>query len=372
MAPRVVVFNNMITPYTNRLYNELVARGMDLAVLSCTAQEPDRRWAQSISPRYECRTVPDFPLPVSRSRYTHVNFGIGRALRALDPDVLIVNGFFPSMLTAALWAGRRRITLALTIDGWAETMPDTIYHRLVRPWLLARCRAVICCSLKGQDYFRGQGVEAGRLALVPLVPAWEPPSRVTPFDDRTYDILWCARINDDKNAIFFENVVSHLHESMPGLSVRVIGSGPAEQRMMSHFAAEQIAVIHDQYVPWYDIAKVFEQCRVMMLPSLLDSWGLVCNEAMQCGTPCMATRHVGAAGELVRHGENGLICDLVVDDWVDAAEQLLKSRDRWMELSTNARDAAVKVTLNGSATAFSDVINRLSEGQDMVRGLPRA
>lgn len=84
MAPRVVVFNNMITPYTNRLYNELVDRGLDLAVLSCTAQEADRCWAGSFEPRYTARTVPGLSIPLSRSRHTHVNFWIGA--RQPSPD----------------------------------------------------------------------------------------------------------------------------------------------------------------------------------------------------------------------------------------------------------------------------------------------
>lgn len=83
MSRRVVVFNNMVTPYTNRLYNELVDRGLDLAVLSCTEQEPDRSWAGSFEVRYPHRTVPGVSFPLSRSRHTHVNFGIGpRAERA--------------------------------------------------------------------------------------------------------------------------------------------------------------------------------------------------------------------------------------------------------------------------------------------------
>ncbi|MGX1077859.1 hypothetical protein AB7M45_008469 [Bradyrhizobium elkanii] len=101
MASRVVVFNNMITPYTNRLYNELASRGLDLAVLSCTPQEADRAWAGSFTPRYVTRTVPGVSIPLSRSRHTHVNIGIGRALNALAPDLLFVNGLYPSMLAAA-------------------------------------------------------------------------------------------------------------------------------------------------------------------------------------------------------------------------------------------------------------------------------
>src|SRR5438552_2844654 len=98
MSRRVVVFNNMVTPYTNRLYNALVDRGLDLCVLSCTEQESDRSWAGSYEARYSRRTVPGISIPLSRSRHSHINFGVRRALNAMAPDILFVNGFYPPML----------------------------------------------------------------------------------------------------------------------------------------------------------------------------------------------------------------------------------------------------------------------------------
>src|SRR5882757_1979763 len=260
MAPRVVVFNNMITPYTNRLYSELADRGLDLAVLSCTAQEPDRAWAKSFTPRYQTRVVPGVSLPLSRARHTHLNCGIRRALKELAPDVLFVNGFYPSMLAGAAWARANGRTLALTSDGWRETMPVTAYHRLARPWLLRHCRAVVCCSEKGRAYFRGQGVRDADLFVVPLVPAWDPPQSLPSFHDRPFHLLWCARINDDaKNAKFFEDVAIALGRTLPGLRVRVVGSGAAEQRMLARLAAAGIEVRHDGYVPWQSISEAYLQ-----------------------------------------------------------------------------------------------------------------
>ncbi|WP_214680310.1 hypothetical protein, partial [Escherichia coli] len=63
------------------------------------------------------------------------------------------------------------------------------------------------------------------LFVVPLVSAWGPPEDVPAFDERPFHLLGCARINDDaKYAIFFENVAIALGRTLPGLSVRVVGS----------------------------------------------------------------------------------------------------------------------------------------------------
>ncbi|WP_338698627.1 glycosyltransferase family 4 protein [Bradyrhizobium sp. 26S5] len=360
MAPRVVVFNNMITPYTDRLYNELVCRGLDLAVLSCTAQEADRSWAGSFTPRYTTRTVPGISIPLSRSRHTHVNVGIARALKNLAPDLLFVNGLYPSMLAGAAWARANGKPLALTIDGWRETMPNTAYHRLARPWLLRQCDAVVCCSDKGRDYFRGEGVRDADLFVVPLVPAWDPPKTVPDFQERPFHLLWCARINDDaKNAIFFENVAIALGRILPGLKVRVVGSGVAEQRMLARLAAAAIEVRHDAYVPWPSISEVYLQSRLLLLPSLLEPWGLVCNEALQCGVPCLVSPHVGAGGELVRDHDNGLVCALDEPVWVDAARALLEQPARWRMMSRQARQSVRGDALPDAASRFMAAVDHL-------------
>ncbi|WP_076862306.1 glycosyltransferase family 4 protein [Bradyrhizobium mercantei] len=371
MAPRVVVFNNMITPYTNRLYNELVDRGLDLAVLSCTAQEADRFWAGSFAPRYTTRTVPGVSIPLSRSRHTHLNIGIGRALNALAPDLLFVNGLYPSMLAGAAWARANGKALALTIDGWRETMPDTAYHRLARPWLLRQCDAVVCCSDKGRDYFRDQGVRDDDLFVVPLVPAWDPPPSMPAFHDRPFHLLWCARINDDaKNAIFFENAAIALGRIVPGLKVRVVGAGAAEQRMLARLGEAGIEVSHDSYVPWQAISQVYLQSRLLLLPSLLEPWGLVCNEALQCGVPCLVSPHVGAGGELVRDHENGHVCALDEQIWVDAARGLLEDPARWQAMSLQARHSVPSDALDDAAARFTAAVDHLMSAPARQEAVP--
>lgn len=371
MAPRVVVFNNMITPYTNRLYNELIDRGLDLAVLSCTAQEADRSWAGSFRPRYTTRTVPGVSIPLSRSRHTHINIGIGRALNALAPDLLFVNGLYPSMLAGAAWARASGKALALTIDGWRETMPNTAYHRLARPWLLRQCDAVVCCSDKGRAYFRGEGVRDDDLFVVPLVPAWDPPESAPAFHDRPFHLLWCARINDDaKNAIFFENVAIALGRIVPGLKVRVVGSGAAELRMLARLGGAGIDVSHDGYVPWQAISEVFLQSRLLLLPSLLEPWGLVCNEALQCGVPCLVSPHVGAGGELVRDQDNGYVCALDEQVWVDAARGLLEHPARWEMMSRQARQSVRKDALQHAAARFAAAVDHLLRASARQEAVP--
>ena len=47
-----VEFNNMVTPYTDRLFTRLKSDGLELAVVSCTRAERNRSWSLSAAKPY--------------------------------------------------------------------------------------------------------------------------------------------------------------------------------------------------------------------------------------------------------------------------------------------------------------------------------
>jgi hypothetical protein len=69
--------------------------------------------------------------------------------------------------------------------------------------------------------------------------------------------------------------------------------------------------------------------------------------------------HVGAAGELVRHSENGYICALDEGAWVEAARRLLSDAVLWTEMSRQARRSTEVNTLGGAADRFMVALDEL-------------
>jgi len=68
------------------------------------------------------------------------------------------------------------------------------------------------------------------------------------------------------------------------------------------------------------VLGVVAAARAMVFPIQWDEpFGLVMAEALACGTPVI-TRPLGAAPEIVRHGETGFLCD-GVDEMVRAVRE---------------------------------------------------
>ena len=260
------------------------------------------------------------------------------------------------MLTAAIWAISSGTPIGLMTDGWAHTMPTSIYHSLVRPFVLRYSRAVACCGTKGAEYMREAGVAADRIIIIPIVPAWNPPKKIPDYEQRPFDLLWCAHMNDEiKNISFFLKVVLALNRKRGGLKICLVGRGNSEQMVIQHLTAAGIEYQHDGHVDWNEMADVFSSAKLLLLPSLWEPWGLVCNEAMQCGAVPIVSPFVGAADDLVISEKSGVVCPLEVDEWVRAIERSIV-REKWANLSRAALAEAKCRNLSTSASLFEHFI----------------
>lgn len=218
---RVVICNNMVTPYTNRLFNDLIDRGLELHVVSCTLRERNRKWSGNYAKKYDHVVLRGIEYTLKgSSRIIHFNPGLWRTLSRLKPDLVTINGVYPTMLLAVLWGLVHRIPLAFQTDGWRLTMPQSIFHRIVRPFVVGRCAAIICTSEKGRQFFKEEGFEPGRIFVSHLVPAWDAPTELPDFDHRPYHLLWCGRFDDPlKNPEFFVGLASKLKNQLSNLRI---------------------------------------------------------------------------------------------------------------------------------------------------------
>jgi len=347
----------MVTPYTDRLFTRLKKDGLELAVVSCTRAERNRSWNLPTTKAYRHEILRGIELEVGRRRFAHLNRGIFRTLSRLRPKMIVLTGFYPSMLLGLAWSRLTRTPIALRVDGSADDMPRSVYHRLFRPMVLRRCRAVLTCSEKGAAFFRKAGFEDARIFRMPLVPAWDPPSSSPDFEVRSVDLIWVAEIsNPIKNAGFFVEVAKWLNHRRPELTVRVIGRGLDQRAMLDGLAAAGIDVRYDEALDWDHMAEALSDARLLLLPSNREPWGLVCNEALQCGTPCLVSPHVGAANDLVLDGINGRVLPLDVDRWVIAATELLGDASTWSATSERARASMASRGIESSAKIYREMV----------------
>ena len=94
--------------------------------------------------------------------------------------------------------------------------------------------------------------------------------------------------------------------TMPKTSLLMVGGGPLESSLRKQ--SEGIANV--QFLPFQNqqsLPSVFAVADLLVLPSegAEETWGLVVNEAMAAGLPCIVSDHVGCREDLVIEGVTG-------------------------------------------------------------------
>ena len=109
------------------------------------------------------------------------------------------------------------------------------------------------------------------------------------------------------------------------------------------------------------LKAAYRGALAFVLPSLIEAWGLVVNEAMASGTPVVVSSIAGCVQDLVDHGRTGMI--FRSGDALDLAKilkVLCADQDLRQRLAENGRARVADYSPDRfgrcAATLFSDII----------------
>ena len=362
----VVVVTGALAPYTHVLYERLAERlDRPLHVLSCTPRESARQWVVEAPRLFRHAVLPGLRWHRDAVRNLYVNPAVVTRLAALRPAALVLNDFSPTMLMAAGYARAARIPYLIRTDGVPETDPGqrSLPHRWLRRAIVSGARAGIGPSAGSARLLALYGIAPERFAASPLFPAWSPAGAPPPDRERPYDVLFCGILNDEvKGARFFTDVVLACAARGRPLAVRVAGDGPLRAEMESRLAAAGIAARFDGYLTQSQLPAVYASARLFLFPSRGDVWGIVVHEALQSGTPVLASPHSGIARELLEGHACGEVRPLDVEAWVAATLDLLDDADRRAALRAAARRALPRFTPEVAAQGYVEALGAVLRG----------
>ncbi len=364
---RVAIITGAIAPYTNRLFDSAASQlDVEIEVLACEAIEPQRKWLLPKPEHYTLTHLPGLRYHVSYTSHIYFNPAVIGRLRRSRPDIVVLDGFFPTVLLAALWAFRARVPVAVMTDGSRETDPGSRsrIHRLMREIIVPRATIGLGASDDSLALLELYGLRPDRGVVLPINSAWDGP-RVRPsFGDRPFDILFSGSIDDNrKGALFFADVIERMVAMGRHPTVRVLGDGPLRETLRERLAASGIAARFDGFLQQNDLPAAYASAKLLLFPSRGDPWGLVANEALLCGTPVIGSPHAISSVELVERFGAGLMLPLDADAWAAAAVRLIREPGAWAAFQERHAEACRSFSIPTCVEALRKAIV-LATGRD--------
>jgi glycosyltransferase involved in cell wall biosynthesis len=363
----VAIVSGAIAPYSNRLFNSLAAaHDLDLHVFTCADTEPQRKWRVAPATNYNLKVLSGLRYHIDDMRHVYFNPSVLRHLWQLRPAAIILGSFSPTMMAAAAYSLATRTPLGISTDGSLETDPgkSSVIHRWVRNALVPRASFGIGASEASLKLLSHYGLAPGKGHIVPLIPAWDAPAAITPFEQRPFDVLFCGSVDEyRKGALFFGDVLIDCNARGMKLHARIVGDGPDRQELESRLRAHDIPAQFDGYLQSGQLAEAFSSAKLFMFPSRADPWGLVANEAVLCGTPVVCSPHAVSSVEMIDRFNVGRMLPLDVTAWSTVTLDLLRNPGSWASLQSNRAAALQSFSMEHAVQAYRGVIKDIETAQ---------
>ena len=292
---RVALLTEIPAPYRIPLFNALADR-VDLRVLFLQEQHPDRQYdLHRAELRFRWQVLGGFTTTV-RAHWLAVNGSIGGKIDRAN--VVILGGWNqPAFWEALVWCRLRGIPTIMwtesTGDDWRSGRLDA-FKRL----LLRAPRAFLVPGSAARDYLVALGIDERRIFVAPNAVDQSVFSSATRTRaDGRVRLVAVGRLAPEKG-------IDTLLEATHDLPVDVVlaGSGPEEPRLRE-LAGPNVTFLGN--VSRDDLASVYADADVAVMPSRSEPWGMILNEASLAGLPLVSTTAAGAAWELIEDGVNG-------------------------------------------------------------------
>ena len=148
--------------------------------------------------------------------------------------------------------------------------------------------------------------------------------------EKKYDLVFAGRLVKNKNVKMLIEAVKILRDKGRDLKCVIVGEGHEIENLKSKVKSFKLEK-NVEFLGWLptveDVAKVYNQSKLFVMPSLNEGGPRVCLEAMACGVPVVTTR-VGIMLDIIKDGENGFFCDWNAEDM---AEKILETRNKETE-----------------------------------------
>ena len=339
---KIAIVTNTLAPYRTPVFSALAeSPDIDVHVFNCVEREPNREW--DYTPLRSGQTTLARNFVVWRKRYIHSNFDVICGLRRYAPDVVVTDGFNPTHIYAWLYARRNGIAHVTMTDGTLESERTlTPLHRWMRRRVYADTQAFVAASAGGQALFDSYGVSHAHRFTSCLSVDNQAYARAPALP--RYDLMFCGRMEAVKNPMFVIDLGVELAKRA-GRCMRLLMVGDGAQTPLLRAAAScypgLIEVEFAGFATQQALPALYRSARLFVFPTRWDPWGVVVNEACAAGLPVLATPAAGAAGELVRDGENGYVDELDVGRWADRAATLLEDQAVYQQFSARSLELSL-------------------------------
>jgi len=338
------------------------------------------RWDVPLLEGYRYRFLENRAAHPSTSTFSGLdNPELGRIIASRAYSAVVVNGWhFKSAWRTIVACWRHRIPVLVRSDSHLR---GAVTLRRMGKWPLYRSfiphlDGCLAAGTWSSDYFEKYGASADHIFKIPhcvdnrrfeqemlrLRPQREQLRRQwgIPADATVY--LFAGKFILVKRPLDFVNAIGR-STITPQVFGLMAGDGPLRDPCEEQARHSGAPVRFAGFLNQSRMVEAYAAADALVLPSETETWGMVANEAMASGLPCMVSDRVGCGPDVIDRGVTG---DIHAMGNVDAlAELLVQYADpgRLEAMGRNAKRKIESYSVSAAADALLEAVETVRSRQ---------
>jgi len=243
--------------------------------------------------------------------------GLLKLHKEYRPDMTFVIGYSPA--TIKLWFYSFFMNINYFI--WSGSVnfkgrKDSTLRKILRKILVKRAKGFIAYGTKAKEYLVYLGAPENKIHIAINTVDTHffneiAKKRLNRKVNTQKQLLYLGYLTPGKKIDDLIKTINELKNLRNDFVLRIIGDGPAIENLKSLTSELHLTDIikFEGFKQKNDLPPFMEQTDCFLFQTGCDIWGLVLNEAMAAGLPCIVSPNAGAARDLVFDTKNVLILD---------------------------------------------------------------
>jgi len=294
--------------------------------------------------------------------------GLLKLLRREKPDAVIVAGFSSATMQVLLYkilSGTPYIIYSGSIE--TKSRNTSFLRKLQRSLLLKSSNAFVVYGNMAKQYLVNAGASENKIFIgrntvdtTFFADNTSAIRKAKPNNNTKTHFTYVGYLVPRKNVKVLLEAIKIVAAERKDFCLDILGDGISRPELEKYVVDNNLSahVIFHGFRQKEELPEFFARSSGFLFQTGFDIWGLVLNEAMAAGLPCISSPNAGATFDLIKEGETGFKIDF--DDSRKAAEKITWLIDNKAEAAAMGQRASAfirdQVNLENAAKGFKNAL----------------
>jgi len=286
---------------------------------------------------------------------------LSQQLKIIEPDFILILGWNKLLyLQAFLHAIFNNIPILLRAEnnlGSNNNFLKNAIKKILFPKFFSLFYKIFYIGTLNKYFYLNYGVKKNKLLFTPYFVDNNFFEKKHEIKNNTFNVLYVGKFISRKRP-FDILKTALLLKDYKQIKFSLVGDGPLLEECKKWVKKNFLRNVNFLgFKNQFDIKKIYNRSHILVNCSAYETWGLVVNEAMASGLPCIVTNMTGSSFDLIKNNQTGYVYK--VGDLKSLSKLILKfhfNKKNLKKMSFSANNLIKKYSVKKNSELISKTI----------------